>query len=325
VRFRNLFKSKWRRRDSSTVAKTRSARKLRKLADQIDDERIRLEAARRLNDATVLKALARTATQESVRMDAAILVHDQPCLTAIALKAWDIQLGMKAVGHIQNRMLLRRVAQSAQQDAIRLTAALRLEDTALLKQVARSSNHVDVHWQVAQFLNDPCLLADIVMFKPGNIRLEPLRRKARHALMNQLDLYSRNMDHSTLLAVIQSLTNPTFKLEAFVRLPSDHITKAVLDHIAIQDLRYIPKELSDRMLTCIQTGGWQVDLSVRHSTCIFCRGTGQLSLKCISANDTWGDYDIFPCPDCRGLGKTPFRQAACTRPDGAHVAIRLPA
>ena len=222
------------------------------MADQSNDERVRLEAARRLNDVTVLKTLAQTATQESVRMDAAILVHDQPCLTAIALKAWDIQLGKKAVGHIQNRMLLRRVAQSAQQDAIRLAAALRLEDTALLKQVARSSKHVDVHWQVAQFLNDPCLLADIVMFKPGNIRLEPLRRKARQALMNQLDLCGRNMDHSALLAVIQSLTHPTFKLEAFVRLPNNHITKAVLDHIAIQDLRYIPRELLDRMLTCIQ-------------------------------------------------------------------------
>ncbi len=324
MRFRNLFKSKWRRTDSTTVAKTKSARKLRKMADQNDDERIRLEAARRLNDVTVLKALAQAATQETVRMDAAILVNDQPCLTAIALKAWNIHLGQEAVAHIRNQMLLRRVARSAQQDAIRLAAALKLQDADLLRQVAQSSNHVDVHWQVAQYLNDPCMLADIVLFKPGNLRLEPLRRMARQALMDQLDHCEKKKDQVALLTSIRSLSNPCFKIEAFVRLPTDYIDAPLLEYIAAQDLRYIPRKLLEIMIMRIQAAKWQVALSIQHSDCIFCRGTGQLSLKCISANDTWSDYDAFVCPECRGFGKIPFRQALCARPDGTRIKLKLP-
>ncbi len=327
--FRNLFRPKWRRgnhgNDSAAVVKIESARRLRKMATQSNDERIRLEAAKRLNDAPLLKALARTATRETVRVEAAIEVNDQACLTAVALKAWDIRLAQKAVGSIHNRMLLRRVARSAQQDAIRLAAALKLEDPDLLRRVARSSNHVDVHWQIAHYLNDPCMLSDIVMFKPGNMHLEPLRRRARQALMDQLDDLQLKKDHNALLGLIKSSANVTFKLEAFVRLPAGGISGTVLQLIAAQDLRYIHGELLNKMLTAIQTGGWRVDLSVQYATCIFCRGSGQLSIKCVSANDTRGDPDVFTCPDCRGFGKTPFRQAVCTRPNETPVTIRLPA
>jgi hypothetical protein len=294
------------------------------MATQSDDERIRLEAARRLNDVFLLQALAQAATQESVRLEAAIEVGDQPSLTAIALKAWDIHLGQKAVRHIHNKLLLHRVARSAQQDAIRLAAALKMEDTNLLRQVARSSKHIDVHWQIAHYLKDPCMLADIAMFKPGNMHLEPLRRMARRALMNQLDRCGQTQDHGALLAVIKSSANPTFKLEAFVRLTADRVTGSVLRQIAAQDLRYIPKDLLDTVITCTRAAGWRVELSVQHTACMFCRGTGQLALKCISANDTWGDYDVFACPDCRGQGNMPFRQAACTGPDGTRVALKLP-
>lgn len=329
MRFRNLFRSKWRRRhhrlNVEAVTRITSTRKLRKIAVQSDDERIRFEAARRLNDDALLQALAHSATQESVRVEAAIEVDDQPSLTAMALKAWDIHLGQKAVRHIHNRLLLRRVARSAQQDAIRLAAALKIEDADLLRQVARSSNHVDVHWQIAHYLKDPCMLADIVMFKPGNLHLEPLRRMARRALMDQLDRCGQIQDHDALLAVIRSSANPTFKIEAFVRLPADHITTSVMGLLTARDLRYISRELLDAMITCIKAAGWQVSLSVQQATCAFCRGTGQLALKCISSNDTWGDYDVFACPDCRGFGKTPFRQAACTRPGEVQVLLTLPA
>ena len=198
---------------------------------QSDDEQIRLEAARRLNDGPLLQHLANSAAQESVRVEAAIEVDDQRCLTAIALKAWDIHLGQKAVRHIHNRLLLRRVARSALQDAIRLSAAFKIEDANLLRQVAQSSNHIDVRWQIAHYLKDPCMLIDIVMFKPGNIHLAPLRRMARRALMNQLDRCAQKQDSDALLAVIQSSANPTFKLEAFVRLPADRITGSVLKQI----------------------------------------------------------------------------------------------
>jgi hypothetical protein len=328
VRFRNLFKPIWRRskhrNDAAAVARIRSVRRLRKLATQSDDEQIRLEAARRLGDGLLLQTLAHSATQESVRMEAAIEIHDQPCLTAIALKAWDIHLGQKAVWYIQNRLLLRRIANSAQQDAIRLAAAIKTEDADLLRQVAKSSNHIDVRWQIAHYLKDPCMLADIAMFKPGNMHLEPLRQMARRALMHLLDRCGESQDHGALLEVIKSTANPTFKIEAFVRLPADLITAPVLERLAAQDLRYIPRELLDKAITWVRAAGWQVELSVEYAACIFCRGKGKLALKCILANETWGDYDVFACPDCRGFGKTPFRQADCTRPGEARVLLKFP-
>jgi hypothetical protein len=326
--FRKLLRARWRYRSHrialQTVAKTSNVSKLRKIADQSADERIRLEAALRLNDAHLLKTLAASSAQVTVRLDAAIGVADQPCLTAIALAAWDVRQGQKAVEHIQNAMLLRRVARSAQQDAIRLAAALKLEDADLLRQVARSSTHIDVHWQVAQFLSDPCMLAEIAFFKPGNMRLEPLRRRARQALLAHLDQCRGRSDYQTLLTVINTVGNPVFKLEAFVRLPADAITRSLLGYIAAQDLRYIPSKLIEKTLEAIQAGGWRLTHSLEQVDCVFCRGKGELSLKCITANDTWTDFDVFPCPDCKGLGKTPYRQVLCSWMDDGQVELRLP-
>lgn len=328
VGFRSFFKTGWRcsRRcvDEAAVAKTTSARKLRVMASRSKDERVRLAAARRLNDGRLIRRLALTATQDAVRLDAAIDVQNQSSLTAIALKAWDIHLGQKAVRHICSPLLLRRVASSAQQDAIRLEAALKLQDRTLLRRVARSSNHIDVRWQIAHYLKDPCMLADIAMFKPGNIHLEPLRRMARRALINQLDRCRQANDHGQLLEVIKSSVCPAFKLEAFVRLPAGRITRPVLEEIAGLDLRYIPAELRDDMINHIGAGGWQVKVTVEHSECNFCRGSGQLSLKCVTANDTWSDCDGLACPDCLGSGKIPFRQAVCAQPGNIPVAIMLP-
>lgn len=325
---RNLFRLGWRRRNHrdnlAAVSKVRSTRKLIKMATQSNDEWVRLEAAMRLNDSALIKALACSATQEPVRVKAAIEINDQTCLTSFALKAWNIHLGEEAIRHIHNPMLLRRLARSAKQDALRLAAALKLKDENLLRHVARSSNHVDVHWQVAHYLQDACMLAEIAAFKPGSMHLEPMRRKARRALMELLERFGQKKDHLALLDVIKSSTSPVFKLEAFVRLPSDQITPSVLAGIAGLDLRYIPRELLDSMINHIKAGGWQVDLSIQHTPCIFCRGTGQLALKYISTNDTWSDLDVFVCPDCKGLGKVPYRQTICTRPKGECVTLRLP-
>ena len=327
--FKNFFRPKWRHADHriglAAVAKINSRRKLHKIAAQATDDRIRLEAARRLGDYSLLKVLALSAARESVRADAAIEVDNPACLTAIALDTWEIQLGEKCVQHVSNPLLLRRIARSARQDAIRLAAALKLEDADLLRLVAHSSTHIDIHWQIARFLDDPCMLADICLFKPGNMRLEPLRRQARRSLMAHLNRCQRNSNHPGLLAVIRSVSNPGFKMEAFNRLPAELIDSPLLEYMAAQDLRYIPDEALDQMLTVIRRSGWRLDISTQYAACIYCRGKGELSLKCISANDTWSDRDLFACPDCKGLGQTPFRQVVCHRSDNERVILRLPA
>jgi hypothetical protein len=329
VIFKNLFRPKWRHADPqiglAAVAKFKSRRKLRKIAEQAADERIRLEAARRLEDHGLLRVLALSAVLESVRMDAAIEVDNPACLTAIALDTWEIQLGQKCVQHVHHPLLLRRVARSARQDAIRLAAALKLGDDALLRLVAQSSTHIDIHWQVARYLDDPCMLADIALFKPGNMRLEPLRREARRTLTAYLNRCQRKGNHQALQAVIRSVSNPGFKIKAFNRLSEEFIDGPLLEYMAAQDLRYIPNEELDQMLTVIHSSGWRLDISIQHTACIYCRGKGELSLKCISTNDTWSDRDVFACPDCKGLGQTPFRQVVCNRSDGEQVILRFPA
>ncbi len=326
--FRSFFKSGWRRSRhraaDEIVARIASTRKLRKMAARSKDERIRLAAARRLNDVTLLRNLAVAATQDAVRLEAAIDVDNESSLTAIALKAWNIQLGQKAVRHIRNRLLLRRLSQSAQQDAIRLAAAFRLEDKDLLRRVARASRHFDVQWQIAHYLKDPCMLADIAMIKPGNRHLAPLRRLAHQAFKDQLDRCRQAKDHTQLLEVIQSSVNPAFKLEAFLRLPADHICPPVLESIAGLDLQYVPQELIHNMVTHISACGWQVAMAIDNAECRFCRGNGKLSLKCVTASDTWKNHDVFACPDCLGSGKIPIRLAVCSRPDGVAVTLKLP-
>lgn len=323
----NLIKPKWRHGDKEkrleAVLKITRRKTLRKIADESEDEHLRFEAARRLNDTDRISHLAHSASQESVRLDASILVNEQSNLVSIALNAWDIYLGRKAVKHIENELLLHRVARSAKQDAIRLAAALKLGDAATLRRVATSSNHIDVHWQVAKRLDDPGLLAEIILFKPSNMRLEPLRRKARRALIDHLNRCSTEGNNQGLIEAMRAVPHPSFKLEAFVRLDPAEITDIVLKYLTAQDFRYIPNLLLNKMIEHIQSAGWQVARFQRQSPCTYCRGKGQLSLKYLSANDSWVDQEVFSCPDCDGTGTVPIRMIHCTRDDHS-LRIQLP-
>ncbi len=324
----NWIRPKWQRGDTKkrleAVSKITRQRTLRKIADQSDDERLRFEAVRRLNDIEGIREIAFKASQETVRLDASILIDEQSNLASIALSAWDIHVGRKAVDHIDNELLLQRVARSAKQDAIRLAAALKLGDETLLRRVARSSNHIDVHWQVAKSLDDPGLLADIILFKPTNMHLEPLRRKARRALIDHLDRCKSEADNDRLINAIKVVPHPSLKIEAFVRLHPAHIDHQILKYLSMQDFRYIPKILLNKMIRHIESADWQVVPSRHHSPCGYCRSKGQLCLKYLSANDSWVDQDIFPCPDCNGKGSIPVQLIRCSR-GGHSLQIQLPA
>ena len=328
MNLKDLFRPKWRHSDHhirlAAMAGIHRLSKLHKIARRSDDERVRLEAARRLGDIALLKVLARSASQEQIRMEAAIELQDQPCLTAIALNTWNIRLGQTSVRHIHNRLLLLRVARSAQQDAIRLAAAMKTADEVLLRQVARSSSHIDVQWQVARHLDDPGMLAEITVFKPGNMRLDPVRRTARRALIAHLDRCRRKGEHQALLTVIRSVVNPIYKLEALVRLPATEISETLLEYLASQNLRYIPNELLNKMLSAIRAAGWRTGIFIRQASCPHCRGRGQLPLKYVSVNDSICDHDGFPCPDCRGMGQNPCRHIVCSGPEGARAIFVLP-
>ncbi len=324
----NLFKPKWQQGDIdkrlSAVSKISSSKKLRKIADQSNDERLRFEAACRLNDRALIKLMAKSASQETIRLEASIRINDQSNMASIALNAWDIHLGQKAIKHIQNDYLLHRIARSAKQDAVQLAAALKLNDAQLLRQVARSSNHIDVHWQVAKHLDDPCMLADIILFKPANMRLEPLRRKARRALTDHLNRCRDKRDHEGLAAAIKAVPHPSFKIEAFVRLHPERITPGILVYMTQQDFRYIPIPLLNKMVDRITAGGWLVSSSLRQTPCDYCHSKGELSLRYLSSNEAWVANEKFPCPDCRGEGKVPQRRLTC-RKNGKTITLRLPA
>ncbi len=324
----NWIRPKWQHGDKDkrlkAVLKVKRPRTLRKIADHSDDERLRFEAARRLNDADRIKKMAYNASQEVVRLEASILIDEQSNLASIALDAWDIHVGRKAVSHIKNELLLQRVARSAKQDAIRLAAALKLNDDTLLRRVAHSSNHIDVHWQVAKNLDDPGLLAEIIMFKPTNMHLEPLRRKARRALIDHLSNCEAEGNNEGLINAMKSVPHPSFKLEAFVRLDPSQINYKTLKYLAEQDFRYIPKILLNKMIRHIESAGWQVTPTRHHSPCGYCRSKGQLALKYLSANDSWVDQDIFPCPDCNGKGSIPVQMIRCTLNEYS-LQIQLPA
>lgn len=323
----DLIRPKWRRGDKKkrleAVSKITRQKTLRKIADQSDDERLRFEAARRLNDTERIMELAHSASQESVRLDASILVQEESILVSIAINAWNISVGRKAVGHIVSDLLLHRVARSAKQDAIRLAAALKLGDADVLRRVATSSNHIDVHWQVAKILDDPALLAEIIVLKPANMRLEPLRRKARRALIDHLNRCRTSGNHQGLIKAMNAVPHPSLKLEAFVRLDPKKITYAHLKYLAAQDFRYIPKLLLEKMIQFIEAAGWQVAHSQHQSPCVYCQSKGKLSLKYLSANDHWVDQDVFACPDCDGQGTVPVRVLRCTNMDRS-LQIHLP-
>jgi DnaJ-class molecular chaperone len=78
------------------------------------------------------------------------------------------------------------------------------------------------------------------------------------------------------------------------------------------------------MLTQIKLGGWLIWPTREERACVHCKGSGQLSLKCISANNTWFDQDVFHCPECGGMGKTTFVLAICRNPSGDQAVFRMP-
>jgi hypothetical protein len=324
----DLFRPKWRHGDKKkrleAVLKIARPKTLRKIVDESDDEHLRFEAARRLNDRQRIRKMAASASIETVRLEASILIGEQSFLASIALKAWNIQLGRRAIDHIENELLLRRVARSAKQDAIRLAAALKLGDDDLLRRVASSSNHIDVHWQVAKSLDDPVLLAEIILFKPSNMRLEPLRRQARRALIDHLNRCKAVGNDAGLLNALRTVPHPIFKMESFLRLDPVHVTYGALKYLAAQDIRYLPKKMVDHMIRLIESAGWQVTRYRQESPCDYCQSKGRLSLKYLSANDTWADQDYFPCPDCHGKGAIPVSLIRCTRKDRS-LQIQLPA
>ncbi len=324
----DLFRPRWRHSNAdirlAAVAKITKPATLLKIARQSSDERLRLEAGRRLDLAPLLRQLARSASNDAVRLEAAVAAKDQACLSAIALNCWSISQGQKAVGHIHNPLLLRRVAASAKQDAIRLTAALKLDNPAMLRSVARSSKQIDIHWQVARRLNDPCMMADIAMHKPGNVKVAPIRHKARKALMACLDQYRRNGDNAALRETILNLPYLAFKLEAFARLSADQINLSLLLYLANQEMRYVPKDLMEKMLMKIKEGGWHIWPTIQKMPCIHCRGSGRLALRSISASSNWNEHNNFPCPECEGQGNRTFRLVTCERNPHEIITFRFP-
>jgi dsRNA-specific ribonuclease len=328
LKLRKFFKPKWQHSDRSVRLKALSritdAAVLRRIVEESDDERLQLDAAQRIGDNDLVGTIARCAKEPAVRLEAALAVGEQSCLAAIALNDWAIERGLKAVEGIANHMVLRRIARSAKQDAIRLAAAIKLDHPKLLKEVARSSNLVDIHWKVARRLNDPQLMAEVTLFRPCSSRLEPLRRKAKNALMAYLDQCRQKEDSRSLLSVMQSIPHLSFKLEAFVRLPPEAVTPAVLRFLTRQNFRYVKKTLVEQMLTQIKLGGWLIWPTREERACVHCKGSGQLSLKCISANNTWFDQDVFHCPECGGMGKTTFVLAICRNPSGDQAVFRMP-
>ena len=328
MNFRDLFKPRWQHGDRQTrlkaFARITDTRTLRRIAGESGDGQLRLAAACRLNDKRLIKSIARSAAEETVRLKAAIAAGDQSCLAAIALNDWAINRGLKAVEMISNKLLLRRVAQSAKQDAIRLAAAVKLESPEMLRKVARSSNHIEIHWQVAKRLNDPKLMAEVALFKPGNPNMAPLRRKAKSALLAYLERCRMENDHPALLHFMKSVPHLTYQLEAFVRLPAPAVTLAVLRFLTRQDFRYVPQALLEKVLAQIMLAGWLLWPAYQYQSCIHCHGSGQLSLKCICANNTWGDRDVFPCPECDGKGKNLFKWVTCKNKKGEQVVFRFP-
>ncbi len=328
MNIKNLFRPRWQHNNANirlaAIAKITNKATLGKIAERSDDERLRLEAARRLHHTRLLKQLAQSASDDAIRLEAAIAVQDQACLSAIALSCWSIAQGQTAVHNIHIPLVLMRVARSAKQDAVRLSAALKLNDPKLLRLVARSSNQIDVHWQVARRLNDPRMMADIAMHKPGNVKVAPMRRKARQALMTYLNQCQRNHDNAALKATIHTSPHLTFKLEAFVRLSPDQITMPLLLYLASQDMHYIPKDIMEKLISQIKHGGWRIWPTIQKTPCIHCQGSGTLTLRSGSANDTWIDHDGFPCPECEGEGERLFRRVTCERNQGETVIFRFP-
>jgi len=127
-----------------------------------------------------------------------------------------------------------------------------------------------------------------------------------------------------LIHIMTSVPHLTYKLEAFVRLPADAIQLSVLRLLTRQDFRYVSDALLEKVLAQIMRGGWLIWPTYQQQCCSHCRGNGELSLKCISANNTWSDQDLFPCPECDGKGKNLFKLVTCKNNKGEQVIFRFP-
>lgn len=308
----------------AAVAKIDSPKILDKIARQSTDERIRLEAARRLADISLIAKLARTAAQDTVRLEAALLIRDQATLAAIALKDWDIERGQTTVDTIDNGLLLHRIARSAQQDAIRLAAAMKLERPELIREVAETTNDIQIRWQVACCLDDPYLMAQIALHKPSCERMASLRKRARKAYLACLDQCRENRQHQALMAILHTVDHTPFKIDAFVRLSRHCIDTAHLRYLSRRDFRYTPDASLQKMFVAIESAGWRVTSSSKAMLCRQCNGCTEISLKSICANSVWIDHDRYPCPDCNARGSVPHQVFTCRRGTDHPVIFEIP-
>jgi hypothetical protein len=323
--FKNIWCDNSIRKWIGSVAGNASRRRLRRRALSGKDERLRLEAARQLGDPVILKQMALEATSEAVRAAAAAFVDHQAFLASIALGAWDIEQGRAVVARIQNELLLRRVARSARQDAIRLAAAKKVGDRKMLKQIARSTADWALRWETARYLNDPDLIAEVALHKPASERLASTRREAHVALLNCLDMLARQRNVNGLLAFLWAQPHLPFKLDAFLRLPANHISKPVLQHIARQKYRCISPEMIRQVLSKIETAGWRLSSDSRRFACVHCNGNGVLLLKTVLSSQTCYDSDAVACPDCDGSGGCDFFMITCIGDGDRRVVFKLPA
>jgi hypothetical protein len=308
----------------AALAKIDSRKKLYEIATQSTDERIRLEAARRLADISLISSLARTAVQDAVRLEAALLIRDQTVLAGIALNDWDIKRGQTAVDTIDNSLLLHRIARSARQEAIRLAAAMKLEKPELISEVAETANDIQIRWQVACYLDDPYLMAQIALYKPANERMASLRKRAYKAYLASLDQCRKNQQHQALMAILHTVDHTPLKIEAFVRLSEHCIDTARLRYLSRLDFRYTPETSLHKMFAAIESAGWRVTSSSRVMPCRQCNGCTEISLKSVSANSVWIDHDRYPCPECNARGKVPLQVFTCRSGIDHPVIFEIP-
>ena len=285
---------------------------------------IRLKAALRLRNDDLLIRLAHEAAEEGIRLQAALLTREESALTAFALNAWDIDMGKTAVAQITNKFLLVRIALAARQDPIRLAAAIKLRSPRLLQQLAQSTADIQVRWQIAQLLDDPNLLAQVALFKTTNEHLAPLRRKARRTFLNHLNSLQDRDNQTALAAIFFTQSNVSIKLEVFLRLGNDTIRTALLRHLAHCNFEHAVPDLTQQMLTKIQSAGWYLKGSVQFVSCPQCLGKGMLSDRTIIVHQRRYDSEFLPCSECSGVGHIQLNMVTCTRRGEDSIVFKLP-
>jgi hypothetical protein len=287
-------------------------------------EETRLEKARQLGDREMLLDLARSAVQPAIRLQAARLCGDFSALTAIALKEWDIHRGVDATQAVHNSLLLRRIARSARQDAIRTEAAIRLNDDRVLRETARSIQDIKSRWRIARHLNDPLLMAAIARFKPANERFQTLRSQAHSCTLDALDASAIRHDFPYLQYFIYRVPDIRYKIEAFLRMPSQEVDNSLLNFLALQDYRFAPVALLEGLFDRIQAAGWAAHRSHADESCTHCRGNGQLRIKCAAEEHADPAQDLLPCPECRGRGRIAYRVVIFSRDAQKTIIFRIP-